>query len=380
MVVVMRFYLTALMCTALLWPGCDDAPDPPADSGAGEQLLPADQGSGHDGGPSTIADFVVQGCDVLTATTCQGTAPLALTFSAVLLKEPTSVTWDFGDSSKSQPGLVVNHVYTQPGTYDVTLTIGDSGGTLSELKSKFVKVAGAANGEPCASNGACTSGKCVCNGVCSFPLADGLCLQGCGKQAPCSSSKEACVDLSAGAGAKASPWRTRLCLPWCTKDADCKRTGFSCRLAPGVYGWHKVCLPPHPGFVGAACKTAAGAGMVDHSRCLGGVCLDLGAAGYCSAPCTAGACPAGTRCARFTKNSKQTICLLRCDGTNCATDPLLACEVPSQTGQYGFEVTGTKPDPTGTRYCAPRRCKKDNECGLAGACDVASGGFCALKQ
>ena len=368
------------MSAALLMQACDDEPDLPADAMSGEHLQPADQGSGHDGGASQAVDFVVQGCGTLSLTRCQGTAPLELTFSAVLLKQPSSVTWDFGDNTTSQPGLVVTHIYSRPGTYDVTLTIGHSGGTVSEQKSSFVQVAGASPGARCASDKTCSSGKCICNGVCSFPLDDGLCLASCGKQAPCASTKQACVDLSAGAGAKKDPWRTRLCLPRCTKDKDCKRTGFGCRLAPGVFGWHRVCLPPFPGFVGSQCKTASGAGVVDHSRCLGGLCMDLGAAGYCTAPCGAGACPPGTRCARFTKDSKQTICLLRCDGTNCASDPLLACEVPSQSGQYGFEVTGTQPDPKGTRYCAPRRCTKDNECGLAGACHAASGGFCELKK
>ena len=379
MVLGMRYIAAFIFATLLLY-GCDDEPDSPLDATSGEQLQPADQGSGYDGGPSSAVDFVVQGCATKTATLCQGTAPLTLTFSAVLLKQPTSVTWDFGDNSKSQPGLVVTHVYSKPGTYDVTLTIGDNAGTLSEQKFKFVQVAGAAPGDRCAVDDTCTSGKCVCNGICSFPLADGLCLESCGKQSPCSSSKQACVDLSAGAGAKKEPWRTRLCLPRCTKDKDCERTGFSCRLAPGVFGWHKVCLPPFPGFVGAPCKTSSGVGVVDHSRCLGGVCQDLGAAGYCTAQCVTVACPPGTRCARFTKDSKQTICLLKCDGANCAGDPLLACEIPSQSGQYGFEVTGPLTDPKGTRYCAPRRCKKDNECGLAGICDAAIGGFCALKK
>ncbi len=378
MVETMGRHLPLLLVAALLSQGCDDDPEPPVDAGSSERVLPSDQGGGNDGDPSTSVDFVVQGCASLSATLCQGTAPLKLTFSAVLLKKPSTVTWDFGDSSKSQPGLVVTHTYTRPGTYDVTLTIGDSAGTVSELKTKFVQVIGAAPGDACQSDDACTGGKCICKGTCPFPLADGLCLVTCSKQAPCS-TKQACVDLTTAA-AKQEAWRTRLCLPRCTADKDCKRAGFTCRLARGVYGWHRACLPPFPGFVGAACKGAAGAGAPDHSRCLGGLCLDLGAAGYCTAACVTGSCPPGTRCARFTKDSKQTICLLRCDGSNCTGDPLLACQAPSQTGKYGFEVTGTSPDPKGTTYCAPRRCKQDNQCGLAGKCDAAIGGFCVLKK
>ena len=371
---------TVLLVAASLWIACDDDADPPAADGRAEQLPVQDQSTGQDGDPSSAVDFVVQGCAELSASQCRGTAPLTLTFSAVLLSKPTSVSWDFGDSSPAQTGLVVTHHYASPGTHDVTLTIGASGGTVSEQKSSFVVVAGAGPGAPCASNSTCASGTCICDSSCAFPLADGLCLHTCSKQTLCPfTGKLACIDLSAGVTATKDPWRTQLCLPLCTTDSQCQRTGFSCRLAPGVYGWHRVCMPPLLGFIGTSCKTASGVGKVDHSRCLGGTCLDLGAGGYCTAPCLGGSCPSGTRCARFTKDSKKPVCLLRCDGSNCTGDPLLACEVSSQSGQYGFEVMGTQPDPKGTRYCAPRRCKQDKECGLAGVCDSKSGGFCVLK-
>lgn len=379
----MRSHTLALLITACLaaLSGCSDDPaQPVTDATAGERFSVPDRGPNQgDGQAASAVDFVVQGCDQLSATQCRGTVPLTLTFSAVLLTTPKGVSWDFGDGKPAQNALVVSHTYHTPGIHDVTLTVGEATGTVSERKPKFVRVDAAAPGAACASAAACASGSCVCSGAkpCGFPLDSGLCLQACGKEQPCSggAGKLACVDLSAAGAAEA--WRTRLCLPLCAKNADCKRTGFSCRLAPGVFSWHQVCLPPLPRFVGQRCRTAAGA--LNPGACLGGICLPMGASGYCTAVCAPGTCPTGTRCSRFTHNAKQTVCLRRCDGSSCAGDPLLACEAPNQAGDYGFELLGTHQDPKGTRYCTPRRCKQDKECGLAGKCDSAKGGFCVLK-
>ena len=60
--------------------------------------------------------------------------------------------WDFGDSTGSKLGLVAQHTYDRPGTFDVTLTVAESVGTVSETKKRFVVVAAAAPGAACDSD------------------------------------------------------------------------------------------------------------------------------------------------------------------------------------------------------------------------------------
>ena len=257
---------------------------------------------------------------------------------------------------------------------EVTLVGRD--GTVGEQKRALVEVVAAAPGAACARDEGCISQRCVCSGVCPAPLASGLCLAEC-SQTTCP-DQSLCVDLARGGAASSSaPWRTKVCMPSCQSDLDCKRPGFSCRLAPlsAGAGWRKVCLPPFPRFVGAPCRDNDG--KPDDSACLGGRCLDLGAGGYCSAPCDSGACPDGTRCAKVT-GLAETTCLLRCGPGLCAGDAHLACELPLATGYWGFSIVGPA-DPANTTYCAAKRCSSNNACGLGGRCDLAAGGFCRLE-
>jgi hypothetical protein len=354
--------------------GCGKQLALPADALPGDLLPAADLGgNGGEAGAGAVVDFAVSGCPTHTAGNCSGPVPLDLTFMALVDSSMTQATWDVGDGSESRQGLVVTHQYAQPGAYDVTLTVGVAGGTVSEHKDKLVQASAAGPGSACSADSHCINGKCVCTGgSCQFPLDSGLCLKSCEKSSHCTSGTDlTCVDMSGGAASNAEPWHTHLCLPTCTTDADCSRPGFSCRLAPGVGGWRRACLPPSPRFIGEPCRKTSGA--LDDSRCLGGRCVDLGAGGYCTAACTPGSCPDGTRCARLAAGGGKDICLLRCG--SCSGDPWLACELPSKAGLHGFEILGTG-DPAGTRYCAPRRCTQDSECGLGGSCSIKDGGFC----
>ena len=383
-----------LIAVALLaLPACADHTHPGAlDGSTGDQTLISDLDSAQgetSTSPSGAVNFVVQGCTKVTASMCSGPLPLKLTFSAVLaLGGGPTVSWDFGDKSASQPGILVSHTYSDPGTYDVTLSVAEPGGTVSEEKKGFVVIPLAEAGEPCRRDSTCASRRCACASsasgapACDFPLDSGLCLQVC-KGAPCPVRPSGglgfvCVKLGQGSGSQPRPeWRTDLCLAGCEPGGTCSRAGFACKLSPAGSGWARACVPPGLEEVGAPCRTPGG--VLDDSRCLGGACLDMGAAGYCSASCQAGECPEGTRCVQFTGASSKPLCLAQCKGSlGCSKDPLLACEEPSTQGDFGFSVLGASPT-KGTRFCAPRRCTADNDCGLAGVCKPAGGGFCRSK-
>lgn len=67
-----------------------------------------------------VADF--------TARPQSGTAPLAVEFSDTSTGVPSSWTWDFGDGT-SGSGKNPLHTYTLPGSYTVTLTVRNGGGS-----------------------------------------------------------------------------------------------------------------------------------------------------------------------------------------------------------------------------------------------------------
>jgi len=370
--VVMRgdFIRLGAVLLALLVLGCDGGGSGAGD-GAPEGPTP-DGSAGETTAPATV-DFVVQGCTERTATRCSGPVPLRLTFTALLQGPASSPSWDMGDATTPNCGAagdptchVVTHTYGTPGTYDVTLTVVDATGTTSAHKIGFVVAQQASAGAVCDADGDCASGTCECKpGVgCLPPLDEGVCLEAC--ELSCQDKGSTCVDLSLSEG---EPWRTHLCLPGCSASSDCTRPGFACNLAPSVKGWRNVCVPSALRFIGEPCLTADGA--PEAAACVGGQCVDIGASGYCSWACKAGACPDGTRCAKL-EPTGSSMCLLRCGpGADCKGDPLLACELPG-AGAQGYAILGAQ-EPPGTRFCAPKRCKADQDCGLVGTCQA---GFC----
>jgi PKD repeat protein len=75
---------------------------------------------------------------IATATPSSGTAPLAVAFDGTKSKDPdgtiTAFAWTFGDGS-SASSSTVNHTYTQPGTFNATLTVTDNGGAQSTART-----------------------------------------------------------------------------------------------------------------------------------------------------------------------------------------------------------------------------------------------------
>ncbi len=363
---------------AMLFVACPTE-DPPRDSAADLPQVIPDGIAGGEGGGTEIVDFVVQGCEQRTAGQCKGEVPLTLTFTAVISGAPTSFTWGLGGGAAAAKGKIVSHTFTAPGTYDVSLTVAESGGTTSKLKTAFVVAQKAGPGATCNDDGDCASGTCACQSAagCPVPLDGGLCLHKCEQQCPQQPTKTVCVDLgSSAASGPANDWRTRLCLPACATDAECSRSGFSCRLAPTSMGWVTACLPPMPRGMGAPCRTAAG--KPDHALCLGGLCMAMGASGYCSGSCQVGTCPPQSRCVLYGASGAKPVCIARCLAGTCAADPLLACQLPGLPGDQGFTVLGA-PDPAGTAYCSAKSCTAATDCGLTGRCDEAAGGYCVLK-
>jgi gliding motility-associated-like protein len=113
-------------------------------SGASQSVSPTINAS-----PSNYIVTVNDGCSVpATDTSTVIVNPLAVAFMTVLDTSDcedfnvqftglsnigTSYSWDFGDGSPSQTGTPVNHVYTTPGSYDVTLTVMTAAGCYSSI-------------------------------------------------------------------------------------------------------------------------------------------------------------------------------------------------------------------------------------------------------
>jgi PKD repeat protein len=68
-----------------------------------------------------------------------GDAPLTVDFTDQSVGSPTAWAWDFGDTSSST-AQHPSHTYTNPGTYDVTLTVTNLDGSGALTKSAYITV------------------------------------------------------------------------------------------------------------------------------------------------------------------------------------------------------------------------------------------------
>ena len=76
-----------------------------------------------------------------TASPTSGPAPLAVTFTDTSTGGPTSWSWDFGDGTPLSTQRNPSHTYAAAGTYTVTLTATNPGGSDTETKVIHVTVA-----------------------------------------------------------------------------------------------------------------------------------------------------------------------------------------------------------------------------------------------
>ncbi len=80
-----------------------------------------------------------------------GDAPLTVTFDADQTHDPdgqiVNYEWDFGDGSIDESGAIVNHLFTEAGSYNVVLTVTDDDG-LQAAASDTVEVVVPEGGVP----------------------------------------------------------------------------------------------------------------------------------------------------------------------------------------------------------------------------------------
>ena len=74
-----------------------------------------------------------------TANRTSGTAPLTVRFTDTSTGEITAWLWDFGDGATSTEQNPT-HTYTAPGTYTVSLTATNAGGSSTESKTDYIMV------------------------------------------------------------------------------------------------------------------------------------------------------------------------------------------------------------------------------------------------
>lgn len=83
--------------------------------------------------PVLIADF--------SADINSGDTPLTVQFTDISTGSPISWAWDFGDGTSSTAPSP-SHTYTEPGTYSVSLLVGDGIGTSTETKVDYITAIG----------------------------------------------------------------------------------------------------------------------------------------------------------------------------------------------------------------------------------------------
>ncbi|PWR71960.1 PKD domain-containing protein [Methanospirillum lacunae] len=91
------------------------------------------------------------------ATPVSGSAPLTVKFTDLSIGPPTGYYWDFGDATTSNEANP-SHTYTGPGSYSVTLTVSNSGGTHTMKRDNYILVGGSPSGIVADFEGTPTSG------------------------------------------------------------------------------------------------------------------------------------------------------------------------------------------------------------------------------
>lgn len=90
-----------------------------------------------DEAPGPILGPVAQ----FSATPLSGTAPLTVIFTDLSNNYPTSWSWDFGDGATST-AQNPTHTYSEPGTYDVSLTVSNEADSNAHTRPSYINVHG----------------------------------------------------------------------------------------------------------------------------------------------------------------------------------------------------------------------------------------------
>lgn len=79
-----------------------------------------------------VADFF--------ANITSGNAPLKVLFTDSSTSAPIYWFWDFGDGINSKHALNATHTFTEPGKYDVSLTVTNENGSNTRLIPEYIVV------------------------------------------------------------------------------------------------------------------------------------------------------------------------------------------------------------------------------------------------
>ena len=74
------------------------------------------------------------------ANVTNGTAPLKVLFTSNYTGNPTEFNWTFGDGTYSNNNSTAIHTYTQPGKYNVSLTVSNAAGNKTATKLDYIVV------------------------------------------------------------------------------------------------------------------------------------------------------------------------------------------------------------------------------------------------
>jgi PKD repeat protein len=97
-----------------------------------------------------ITDLTVD----FNANVTSGKAPLNVLFTSNCTGNPTGFNWTFGDGTYSTHNLTAIHTYTQPGKYNVSLTVSNSTYNETAMKIGYINV----------SKGVSLYGRVLCSG------------------------------------------------------------------------------------------------------------------------------------------------------------------------------------------------------------------------
>jgi PKD repeat protein len=112
-----------------------------AGAGVYPVVLTATNAAGSDVATGTVTVYSAPVVD-FTASPTEGVAPLAVAFTAAVTTTPPgdptlAYLWRFGDTQTSALRDPV-HTYTSPGTYTVTLQVGNAAGSDLEIKTAYI--------------------------------------------------------------------------------------------------------------------------------------------------------------------------------------------------------------------------------------------------
>ncbi|MFY9201601.1 MAG: PKD domain-containing protein, partial [Methanosarcina flavescens] len=79
-----------------------------------------------------VADFF--------ANVTSGNAPLKVLFTYNSADSPDFWHWDFGDGINSKHALNATHTFTEPGEYDVSLTVTNQNGSNTRIMPGYITV------------------------------------------------------------------------------------------------------------------------------------------------------------------------------------------------------------------------------------------------